>query len=144
MHRRPIANPGKLAIQAVLQPVKTQDLYFVADGTGGHVFASTLAEHLVNVQNYRKIERAERATAAALAAKQAESKAPDPAAEEPKETIAATPAAPETAEQPKEPAVELTGEELPVAGADNPVAQGEATSQTAGKIPLPRPRPVIN
>lgn len=136
----PIANPGKLAIQAVLQPVKTQDLYFVADGTGGHVFASTLAEHLVNVQNYRKIERAERATAAALAAKQPETKAPEPAAEPKKTDEAATPA---PAEQPKEP-VQLTGEELPVASDEKPAAQGEVTSRTAGKIPLPRPRPVIN
>lgn len=53
----PIANPGRDAIAAVLNPADTEDLFFVADGTGGHVFASTLAEHDRNVQNWRQIEK---------------------------------------------------------------------------------------
>jgi UPF0755 protein len=53
----PIANPGREAIAAVLNPAETDDLFFVADGTGGHVFASTLAEHDRNVQNWRQIEK---------------------------------------------------------------------------------------
>ncbi len=53
----PICNPGKDAIAAVLNPTATKALYFVADGTGGHAFANTLAEHNRNVAKWRKIER---------------------------------------------------------------------------------------
>jgi len=55
--RTPICNPGKEAIAAVLQPAETKYLYFVADGTGGHVFGKTLRDHNNNVLKWRKIER---------------------------------------------------------------------------------------
>ena len=60
----PIANPGKDALAAALQPADTQELYFVADGTGGHVFANTFEEHERNVQRWRQIEAQARQNAA--------------------------------------------------------------------------------
>ncbi|MBC8269146.1 MAG: endolytic transglycosylase MltG [Rhodospirillaceae bacterium] len=51
----PICNPGLAAIKAVLNPTPTDELYFVADGNGGHVFAKTLEEHNRNAAKWRKI-----------------------------------------------------------------------------------------
>lgn len=82
----PICNPGRSAIEATLNPTATGDLYFVANGTGGHVFSDTLKEHNAAVSNWRKIERKMRAKKAA--------KAPPLPIPPPAGTAQATPATP--------------------------------------------------
>ena len=58
----PIANPGRAALEAVANPSRTKDLYFVADGSGGHVFAETYDQHQRNVARWRQIEKASTAS----------------------------------------------------------------------------------
>ena len=62
--RGPISNPGRASLQAVLHPMTTKDVYFVADGTGGHVFSPTYKEHQQNVQNWRQISKGKKAVPA--------------------------------------------------------------------------------
>ena len=52
----PIANPGRLSIEAALNPDITKFIFFVADGSGGHAFAETLEQHNINVAKWRELE----------------------------------------------------------------------------------------
>ena len=86
----PICNPGRAALEATLKPAATGDLFFVADGHGGHVFAATDREHQLNVLKWRQIERERAAVPAAAGQGQSPGKAPIPVTT----TLNAAPAAP--------------------------------------------------
>ena len=73
----PIANPGAASLEAVANPSRTRDLFFVADGSGGHAFAETYEAHLKNVARWREINANSGQAAAA------EAQAPAPGAGEP-------------------------------------------------------------
>jgi UPF0755 protein len=77
----PICNPGRSAIEASLNPPATTDLYFVADGTGGHTFSDTLKEHNAAVNVWRKVERDRKKEQAAEAAAAPDAVPVPPAAE---------------------------------------------------------------
>jgi UPF0755 protein len=59
----PITNPGRASLEAAANPARTRDLYFVADGTGGHVFSETYQQQEKNVERLRKLEASQKATA---------------------------------------------------------------------------------
>jgi UPF0755 protein len=73
----PICNPGRASIAATLRPAQTNEIYFVADGQGGHIFSETLKDHNAAVSNWRKLEKEIRARQAQArqAAQQAQAQA---------------------------------------------------------------------
>lgn len=128
----PIANPGRLAIEATVNPAPTNDLYFVADGSGGHAFSETLKEHNAAVANWRRVERE------AKAAKEAQAQAAVPAA--PVQPVKINGAKPTAVAARPASAIPLLPSG-PVAA--EPAAQAEtaATEAPATDVPLPVRKP---
>jgi UPF0755 protein len=101
----PIANPGRAAMEAVANPARHNEIFFVADGTGGHAFAETLQQHNANVARWRAIEAASRAGQPApggvVAGPGAGAPAPVPPASAPRPLPATQPATPPRPAQPQ-------------------------------------------
>ena len=127
----PIANPGKAAIEAVLNPAETKDLFFVADGTGGHAFAETLEEHNRNVLRWREIERQRNQPAEA---EETEPETPEPAATDLVDTEPAATDVVDTEPAAAEPAATNLVDTDP---ADTEPATADDPSQTASLEPEP-------
>jgi peptidoglycan lytic transglycosylase G len=134
----PIANPGREALAAVLNPMDTSEIYFVADGTGGHVFAATLKDHQANVKRWRQVERDQRDAEAA--ADQAPATADNATETVPDE--AQKPAAeadlPAT-EKASEPAVAKAAEPVtaPLPIPDEPAEATKAEEPVTAPLPIP-------
>jgi UPF0755 protein len=131
----PICNPGRQAIEATLNPAKTNEIYFVADGTGGHTFSETLRDHNAAVANWRRLEREAKAAKEAQAALGTTT----PVAKVGK----GGGAAPVAAVAPAPEAVPVMGSADPVAGAAAPAAAApeQAAVTNASAIPLPVRKP---
>jgi UPF0755 protein len=133
----PIANPGREAIAAVLQPGTTDHLYFVADGSGGHAFATTLNEHNANVRRWRATEQE---AASEPAGKDG---GPDePAAEDLKAPIPADVSVPVPGETDarREKVDEIMASAAGPTEADSPEPD-PAVNLNQRPIPLPKPKP---
>lgn len=154
----PIANPGRESIAAVLNPIDSRALYFVANGSGGHVFAETLEEHRKNVRKWRVVERSLAAEAEAAEAEATAVSAEVPASTGPQAPAAAEPPSMEEAapaEIPDYGSSEVTAAVEQNAAPSEPPAQtppAEAAGPRPGSfvvvsgrlVPIPAQRPRKN
>lgn len=135
----PIANPGKAAIAAVLNPAETRYLFFVADGTGGHTFASSLAEHNLNVSRWRQIERQRRQDETASEQASVTGEAPDAQTPTPAPETALPTA--EMTLPASEPAIPAPAETLAVTEPAVETPKPAETSDQAAEVPETQPAP---
>ncbi len=127
----PICNPGKSALHAALHPAKTSDLYFVADGTGGHTFTETLKDHNSAVQKWRAVEK--------------QAKAKQSAADAADQAAGAAPIPPSSEEGPKTGPVTTKGQKAAKAasasnGADGTVSSTAPANTTTVPLPVRKPK----
>jgi UPF0755 protein len=136
----PICNPGRAAIEAVLNPADTKELFFVADGAGGHVFAETLKDHNANVAKWRVVEKEIKAKAEAKAAAAAAASGPGdtPTTAAPaKKTRAVIHAVPPAKGAPATPAKGTDAAAAPTKGADAKAPEAKAQQPVPAALPGP-------
>jgi UPF0755 protein len=121
----PICNPGRAAIEAALHPEKTGNLFFVADGNGGHIFSDTLKDHNAAVATWRKVEKE-------IRAKQDQQVKSDPQAQ---------PAAATGDDAIPNPPAEAPAAKSEAAAAPTPAAAAAPATAQASNIPLPVRKP---
>lgn len=156
----PIANPGRAAMEAVANPSRTRDLFFVADGTGGHAFAETLDQHNRNVVRWRQIEASRREAGRPSPEASVDRAEPPPAPSPTAPTAAPASPVPERRTETSDPAspraASFADQEQPIdletfpvpasrrAGMNQPAPQplraAPAAPQAAGLPGQPRPR----
>lgn len=127
----PICNPGRPALEAALNPAQHGDLFFVADGSGGHIFTATLKDHNAAVSNWRKFEKEMRARQAA-----AKDGAPEGTEAAPGE-VARNP----ITEIPNPPAEDAGGEAKAAGAAAEEKPAAVPATATASTMPLPIRKP---
>jgi UPF0755 protein len=143
----PICNPGRPALEAALNPTQTGELFFVADGNGGHIFSATLKDHNAAVANWRKLEKEIRAKQAAAAGDKGDAaeKAEKVATGKDAATPAATPPSKSPVTEIPNPSAEDDGGAAPAPDAAAPASAKAApavpSTATASTIPLPIRKP---
>jgi UPF0755 protein len=133
----PIANPGRAAIEAAANPARTKELFFVADGTGGHAFSETYEQHQKHVAKLRGLEKDARDAAAEAAASVAPASTQTPAAAAPA-TQPPAPARPASAAQPARPSAAAPAQAPAQRPAAGPQPARAAPAGQPGTLPAQR------